>query len=86
MPLQEIGHQDHDVTNYIASKFNKICKVYEFAEYNFYKNIINSNTIELNGTEHTINLNEQQRNLKDVLDTYRSETNNVSYIKLFRKF
>ena len=86
-PAYEGGHQDHDVTNYIASKFNKICKVYEFAEYNFYKNIINSNTfIELNGTEHTINLNEQQRKFKKMcLDTYRSETNNVSYIKLFQE-
>ena len=42
-PAYEGGHQDHDVANFICSRFKNKCKVYEFAEYNFFDNRIRSN-------------------------------------------
>ena len=36
-PAYEGGHQDHDVANFICSRLVNICKIYEFAEYNYYK-------------------------------------------------
>ena len=42
-PAYEGGHQDHDVANFICSRLKRNCKIYEFAEYNFFKNRVNSN-------------------------------------------
>ena len=36
-PAYEGGHQDHDVSNFICSKFLNECKIFEFAEYNFFQ-------------------------------------------------
>ena len=43
-PAYEGGHQDHDVSNFIASKFIKQLNVYEFAEYNNFGGKSISNT------------------------------------------
>ena len=83
-PAYEGGHQDHDVSNFIASKFNffKNIKVYEFAEYNNYKNKIVSNEfIKLYGNEEIIKLSEDEISFKQkALDLYSSENKNLNYI------
>ena len=42
-PAYEGGHQDHDVTNCIASVFKKKLDIFEYSEYNNYQNKINGN-------------------------------------------
>ena len=82
-PAYEGGHQDHDVTNFIASKFKKNCKVLEFSEYHFNNKKISSNCfIELQGNEVFINLNNFERDFKKkAIQIYESEKNNVNYIE-----
>lgn len=83
-PAYEGGHQDHDITNFIASKFQAYCKVFEFPEYNFYGQVINSNTFfETNGSEIVLELNNEQRLFKTKsLNIYQSEKKNLKYINL----
>tara|TARA_A100001015_G_C14869691_1_gene663808 strand:- start:396 stop:1025 length:630 start_codon:yes stop_codon:yes gene_type:complete len=56
VPAYEGGHQDHDIANYIASKFKNIVNVYEFPEYNYHSGIIRSNQFINEEGENSINL------------------------------
>ena len=38
-PAYEGGHQDHDVANFIASRFRNCINVLEFSEYNYFNKI-----------------------------------------------
>ena len=83
-PAYEGGHQDHDITNFIASKFQAYCKVFEFPEYNFYGQVINSNTFfETNGSEIVLDLDNKLRLFKTkCMNIYQSEKKNLKYINL----
>lgn len=82
-PAYEGGHQDHDVSNFICSKFVNKHKVYEFPEYNYLDRRINCNTfIKLKGNETIINLTKDEKEFKKkCLKVYRSEKSNLTYIK-----
>ena len=90
-PAYEGGHQDHDVSNFIASKFIKKLNVYEFAEYNNYKRKTLSNTfIGEDINEEVLILNNEEISYKrKMLSIYKSETKNLGHIKVeqeaFRK-
>ena len=83
-PAYEGGHQDHDITNFIASKFQAYCKVFEFPEYNFHGQVINTNTFfETNGSEIVLDLDNEQRLFKTkCMNIFQSEKKNLKYIKL----
>tara|TARA_B100000989_G_C19502282_1_gene454835 strand:+ start:73 stop:831 length:759 start_codon:yes stop_codon:yes gene_type:complete len=83
-PAYEGGHQDHDLTNFIASKFKKNIRVYEYPEYNFFNRKILSNTFfKLNGNETIYFLNEKEKIFKKkLLNIYVSEQKNLSYLKV----
>ncbi len=83
-PAYEGGHQDHDVSNFICSKFQNSSKVYEYAEYNFSKGKINCNEfIKTTKDEVTIKLSEKEKKEKiKLLKIYNSEKGNLGYLKL----
>ena len=81
-PAFEGGHQDHDVANFIASKFIDKLDVYEFPEYNNFNKLSVSNTFIKNyGKETKIILNDQEiLYKKKVLNIYKSESRNLGHI------
>ena len=83
-PAYEGGHQDHDVANFICSKFKKKYNVFEFAEYNYFCNKINCNKfINTINKENIIYLSEEEKNIKrKLLEMYSSEKKNLDYISL----
>ena len=82
-PAYEGGHQDHDVSNFICSKFINKYKVYEFPEYNYFHRRINCNTfINSKNTDTVINLiSEEKNSKKNCLKVYRSEKYNLDFIR-----
>lgn len=90
-PAYEGGHQDHDVANFIASKFIDKLDVYEFAEYNNFNKLSVCNTfIKKYGNEIKIILNDQEIYYKKkILNIYKSESRNLGHIdckkELYRK-
>lgn len=86
-PAFEGGHQDHDLANFLASKFIKKTNVFEFSEYNFSNFKVKSNKfIEEFGNEVTIELNSKERKFKKkAMEIYLSEKNNLNYINLNRE-
>ncbi len=86
-PAYEGGHQDHDVANFMASKFIKQLNVYEFAEYNNFGGKSVSNTFfgeDLN--EEILTLNDKEIFFKKkMLSIYKSETKNLGHIKVVRE-
>ncbi len=83
-PTYEGGHQDHDVANFICSRLKKFCKVFEFSEYNFFGNKINSNVfIKKTENQKCIVLSENDKLYKsEGLKLYNSEKGNLGYISL----
>jgi len=83
-PAYEGGHQDHDVANFICSRLINFCRVFEFSEYNFFKNRINSNFfIEKTKNQKCIFLSENDKHYKsNCLKLYASEKHNLGYISL----
>ena len=83
-PAYEGGHQDHDVSNFICSKLTKYCKVFEFPEYNYFKNTINCNKFIKSDDNLTIlNLTEEEKEFKkNCLKIYKSEQKNLNYINI----
>ena len=81
-PAYEGGHQDHDITNFICSRFKKKIQVFEFAEYNFFKRKINLNKfIRSKNEENILRLNENEKLLKkELLAVYASEKNNLNFL------
>ncbi len=83
-PAYEGGHQDHDVSNFIASRFVKSCSVYEFAEYNFFNGKVNSNHFIKNSNNYVLLLLDEKLKefKKKGMQTYISEQKNLGYISL----
>ena len=83
-PAYEGGHPDHDITNFICSRLDGQCNLFEFPEYNFYNGKINSNTFcQSYGKDKTIFLNSSEKKFKrKCLNIYKSEKNNLNYINL----
>ena len=81
-PAYEGGHQDHDAANFISSKFVNKLSVYEYSEYNFFSNKVNSNHfINLSGKENNIYLDEHEKKEKiEALKIYESEKMNLNYL------
>ncbi len=84
VPAWEGGHQDHDVTNFLASHVRDTLRVREFAEYNFAGGRIRSQTfVEVNGTEEIVTLSaDEARNKRNLLAIYRSERTNLRYVRI----
>ena len=83
-PAYEGGHQDHDVANFICSRFKKKCMVYEFAEYNFFENKINNNYFFYStDKDKVIFLTRSEKKEKEkFLKIYKSESKNLNYVSL----
>jgi len=83
-PAWEGGHQDHDVTNFLASRFAGKLPVREFAEYNLAGGRVQSQSFpRSDGTEEVLNLTTEEARLKaDLLALYRSERLNLRYVQL----
>ena len=83
-PAYEGGHQDHDIANFIASKFKDKLDVYEYPEYNYIDRIIKSNSFLKNfGKERIIMLSKSEiRIKKQAMKIYESEKSNLNYIEL----
>jgi LmbE family N-acetylglucosaminyl deacetylase len=83
-PAYEGGHQDHDVTSFIASLFKMRMTVWEFSEYNFFGAQVRRNTFpEPSGTEQTLVLDDLEKSFKHrMLAVYKSEHRNLSYVGL----
>jgi len=81
-PAYEGGHQDHDVTNFLASTFRSMLPLWEFSEYNFAGGRARSQEFfSPNGSEKTILLTEEeQRRKRATLGLYRSERANLRHI------
>ena len=81
-PAYEGGHQDHDVSNFICSRFRNNSKIYEYAEYNYSKGQINCNEfVKPMKNEVTIKLSEKEKKEKiKLLKIYNSEKGNLDYI------
>lgn len=86
-PSYEGGHQDHDVTNFICSRLKNDCKIFEFAEYNYFGKQIHSNSFFNNFNKaETLNLNESEKKFKKkCLKIYRSEKKNLNYISIVKE-
>ena len=82
-PAYEGGHQDHDIANFLSSLFKQKIKVFEYSEYNFFKNKVNSNSFpNINGSEITFNLTLDEVSFKKkLLNNYISEKKNLTYLK-----
>ena len=83
-PAWEGGHQDHDVTNFLASRFASKVPVWEFAEYNLAGGRVRSQSFpQSNGAEEVLMLTAEEARLKaELLSTYRSERGNLRYVRL----
>jgi N-acetylglucosamine malate deacetylase 1 len=83
-PAWEGGHQDHDVTNFLAARFAGKVSVREFAEYNFAGGRVRSQSFpQSNGTEQVLTLTAEEAGLKaELLSIYRSERLNLRYVRL----
>ena len=83
-PTYEGGHQDHDIANFICSRLKEYFDIYEFAEYNFFQNKINSNRfIKPHKKDIIIQLTDEEKKFKrKMLNIYLSESKNLNYISL----
>lgn len=83
-PAWEGGHQDHDVTNFLAARFAGKLRVREFAEYNLAGGRPRSQTfVQANGTEQVLMLAPEEARLKaELLSIYRSERANLRFVRL----
>ena len=83
-PAWEGGHQDHDVTNFLAARFAARVPVREFAEYNLAGGDVRSQSFpQRNGTEEILTLTGDEARFKaDLLSIYRSERLNLRYVRM----
>lgn len=82
-PAYEGGHQDHDVTNFLASRLRAETGVWEFSEYNFAGGKVRSQQfIRETGGEQRIALSSEEQALKRrALQLYASEKGNLGYVR-----
>ena len=87
VPAYEGGHQDHDVANFIASKFKKKINVFEYSEYHNYGDKVHSNSFINNTGNETVLEFDQNEALykKHALSIYNSEKKNLNYIDIKRE-
>jgi LmbE family N-acetylglucosaminyl deacetylase len=86
-PAWEGGHQDHDVTNFLAARLSGLVLVREFAEYNLAGGGVRSQTFaQPNGSEQILTLTVEEARFKtELLSTYRSERANLRYVRRERE-
>ena len=86
-PAYEGGHQDHDVTSYLARRVAERCEVWEFSEYNFEAGRVRSQRfIGPSGGEREIRLDaEAAREKQALLALYASERGNLSCVRCQRE-
>lgn len=82
-PAYEGGHQDHDVTNALASRLPPSVAVWEYAEYNRAGGRVNSQRFpDRRGGEVELALTDTERREKRaLLDLYASEAANLAHIR-----
>lgn len=87
VPAYEGGHQDHDVTNALASLFADRVPVWEYAEYNRAGGRLNSHCFpDRRGGECTLELTAAERDEKRaLLSLYPSEAGNLAHIHAERE-
>jgi LmbE family N-acetylglucosaminyl deacetylase len=85
-PAYEGGHQDHDVTNFLASQFRREVTVIEFAEYNAAWGGSSQLFPRTSGTETILKLSRHEAAAKfRALALYRSERKNLRHIGFARE-
>lgn len=82
-PAWEGGHQDHDVTNFLAAQLAHRLPVTEFAEYHAVRAVVATQRfIAMQGGERVIALTAAERALKRrALALYRSERANLAHVR-----
>lgn len=82
-PAWEGGHQDHDVTNFLAAQLTRRLPVTEFAEYHTAGGAITSQRfIATQGGERVLPLTASEQALKrKALALYRSERANLTHVR-----
>ena len=83
VPAYEGGHQDHDVTNFLASRLKKIVPVWEFSEYHFFGGKAQSNSFfESTGDEKKLELTTKESQIKKkALSLYTSQWFNLRVVR-----
>jgi LmbE family N-acetylglucosaminyl deacetylase len=85
-PAYEGGHQDHDVTNFVASLFRRQIPVLEFSEYNAARGVRCNRFPSETGQEIVLWLDGPEAAWKSKLIAhYRSERGNLGHIRFVRE-
>jgi N-acetylglucosamine malate deacetylase 1 len=85
-PAYEGGHQDHDVTNYLASLFREQLPVLEFSEYNAARGVLSNRLPSETGQETVLWLTGAESAWKkEVTALYRSERRNLGHVRFVRE-
>ena len=85
-PAYEGGHQDHDVTNFVASLFRSEIAVLEFSEYNVARGVRSNHFPSETGQETILWLDAAEAAWKKKLIAhYRSERGNLRHIRFVRE-
>jgi LmbE family N-acetylglucosaminyl deacetylase len=86
-PAYEGGHQDHDVTNFLAAQFRETHDVWEFSEYNFAGGGVRSQRfVEHRAEESVVVFDDSERQRKRALiRSYASESANLRGVRLERE-
>lgn len=84
VPAYEGGNPDHDGLNALASLYNASVPAFEYAEYQFARGHVASNTfLAPNGTETLLLLSPEEQHMKrTALALYASEKNNLGAIRV----
>jgi hypothetical protein len=84
VPAWEGAHQDHDVANFIAAQLQTVCRVIEFAEYNFAGGQVRAGIFTAsNGHERVLSLSDEEQRWKTgLLQHYRSERANLAHCRV----
>ena len=85
-PAYEGGHQDHDVTNFLASRFRGEVPIIEFSEYNAARGVRSNQLPAETGLETVLSLCAPEAAWKTHLARlYRSERGNLAHIRYARE-
>jgi LmbE family N-acetylglucosaminyl deacetylase len=85
-PAYEGGHQDHDVTNFLASLFRNEMSVLEFSEYNAARGVRSNHLPWQSGQETILWLTDAEAAWKrNLIARYRSERGNLRHIRFVRE-
>jgi LmbE family N-acetylglucosaminyl deacetylase len=85
-PTYEGGHQDHDVTNFVASLFRNEISVLEFSEYNAARGVCSNQVPFETGQETVLRLDGAEAIWKrNLIARYHSERGNLRHIRFVRE-